>query len=88
MACFGILGGQIFFNFFFFPKYFLKFFLKFFFLLKLYSFTHSFTQFFCVLLGCVSVRRCAFLFLGINNQVVNCIHTMDFASLRRRRCSV
>ena len=31
--------------------------------------SYSFTQFFHVLLGCVSVGRCAFLFWGINIQI-------------------
>ena len=36
---------------------------------NIHSFIHTI---FCVLLGCVSVGQCAFLFLGINIQVVNC----------------
>ena len=59
-------------NFFFFPKYFLKFILFFFLgetLVKFFN-IHSFihTIFFHVLLGCVSVGRCAFFVFGYKHS--------------------
>ena len=77
MACFGILRGQFFF--YFLSKYFFNFFaifLLFLFVLRwnfnniCSTFTHSHI-FFLVLLGSVSVGRCAFLDLGIDIQVIN-----------------
>ena len=55
------------------------------------TFTHSFTHFhtfFSCIWGSVSVGRCAFLFLGIDTQLINCVWKIRVALRRASWCEL